>query len=543
MKERILRVLKELVAIDSISATSRENRAAEFVAAQLKAIPYFQKNPEQAGARRIPEDPFNRDIVYGLVRGQSGTTVILLSHYDVVEVEDFGRIRDYAFDMEKLPEQLAGMDIDPEARQDLESGEWLFGRGAADMKGGLVIHLDYLEEYSENPGAGSLLFLAVPDEESYSLGMRRAAELLVELRERYHLDYELLMDSEPCRREDGRQVLPIGTGGKCLPVILVQGKKAHAGAIFDGLNPVGVLGSIFAATELSMDFVDVQGDEATMPPSWTYFKDLKDTYDVSLPVWAAGYLNVLSFYTTPAQVLDRLKAISRRAFTDYFEKIETSFRQYQALRSRTGGREISREYQVLEFGELAASCREQRGHDFAAFSKTLYEDIRRRIQANELNYPQATIHVMRSFLEFSGITCPTAVLGFAPPFYPAMCSTGISGKEGRIDEYFEALQNYSQAEYGIGLQKEQYTVALSDCSYAAIDKVFDYRSFADNTPLWGDLYRIDFELIEKINVPCMILGPYSKDYHRMTERVEKADLTERIPALTRYAAEYVFKKI
>jgi arginine utilization protein RocB len=147
---------------------------------------------------------------------------------------------------------------------------------------------------------------------------------------------------------------------------------------------------------------------------------------------------------------------------------------------------------------------------------------------------------MREVLEFSGITAPAAILGFAPPYYPAMCSAGISGKQGRIMEYFEVIRQYSAAEYGIDITPEQYTVSLSDCSYAAIDRPFDYRSFADNAPLWGDLYHIDFDLIEKINVPCMILGPYSKDYHRMTERVHTEDLTNRVPALLRRIGAHIF---
>jgi arginine utilization protein RocB len=548
MKERILSLLKDLTAIDSISASTRENRAAVFLRRTLEAIPYFKLHPELTEARPIAGDPLGRDIVYGLVRGKgaaqsaaTGATLILMGHYDVVEVEDYGRIRDYAFDITALPAQMADMDIDEETRRDLESGEWIFGRGAADMKGGLVAGLDYLEEYSQNPGGGNLLFLAVPDEESYSLGMRRAVEILVELRERWGLEYELLVNMEPTHREGGRQLVPIGTGGKCLPVALVQGKKAHAGAVFDGLNPVAVLGNIFSATDLCLDFVDTQGDEATMPPSWTYFKDMKDTYDVSLPVWAAGYFNVLSFYTTPEEVLGRLKTIARQAFDDYLDKIQGALTKYQALRSREP-RTISREYQILDFGELMAYCRKLRGAEFETFYQNQYQEIKDRIQKNELNYPAATIQIMRGVLEFSGLTCPAAILGFAPPYYPAMCSTGIPGKEGRILEYFEVLRQFSTAQYGIDLQPVHYAVGLSDCSYAAIDKPFNYRQFADNAPLWGDLYHIDFDRIEKINVPCIILGPYSKDYHRMTERVFTEDLTVRIPAMLRHLGAFVFAR-
>ena len=68
-----------------------------------------------------------------------------------------------------------------EQKQDMESGEWIWAKGAADMKGGLAIHMVLMEEFSRQALAGelegSVLFMAVPDEESYSCGMRAASEL------------------------------------------------------------------------------------------------------------------------------------------------------------------------------------------------------------------------------------------------------------------------------------------------------------------------------------------------------------------------------
>ena len=57
----------------------------------------------------------------------------------------------------------------------MASGEWLFGRGVNDMKGGLSIGLAIMDwfgqkvlEYPET--TGNLLFAAVADEEAYSAG-------------------------------------------------------------------------------------------------------------------------------------------------------------------------------------------------------------------------------------------------------------------------------------------------------------------------------------------------------------------------------------
>jgi arginine utilization protein RocB len=62
-----------------------------------------------------------------------------------------------------------------EARNDLESGDYIFGRGTADMKGGGSIQLALFKRYSElEDFPGNILLIAVPDEENLSAGMLSA---------------------------------------------------------------------------------------------------------------------------------------------------------------------------------------------------------------------------------------------------------------------------------------------------------------------------------------------------------------------------------
>lgn len=74
-------------------------------------------------------------------------TVILTGHYDVVDTEEYGEFRKYAYDVEAWKNasgpELEGLleMLTPEARADFCSGEWLFGRGVNDMKGGLAVGL------------------------------------------------------------------------------------------------------------------------------------------------------------------------------------------------------------------------------------------------------------------------------------------------------------------------------------------------------------------------------------------------------------------
>ncbi len=353
MKEKIVHILKETVSINSFSATEKENKVPEYLYDYMKDMEYFAKNPNLFGNFEIENDYLDRKVAYGLVRGKSNKTVVLMNHYDVVGIDDYGSIKDYAFDIEKLPEKIKEISINSEALEDLNSGEWIFGRGAADMKGGLAIQLAYLEKYSEmKEKEGNILFISVPDEESYSAGMRGAVKLLNELKNKFNLEYSFLIDCEPNFKINGKHVVSLGTAGKCMPVILVQGQKSHICRCFDGLNPIGVLGEIFSRTELSLEFSDELDGEVTVPPTWNYFKDMKVEYDVSIPIRACGYFSVISFYTSPDEILEKLRKISSDSFKAYVDKMKKIYREYKCKNMYSSEREIDFKPIVLSFEEL-----------------------------------------------------------------------------------------------------------------------------------------------------------------------------------------------
>ncbi|HCX61639.1 M20/M25/M40 family metallo-hydrolase [Sedimentibacter sp.] len=542
IKEKILSILKETVSIDSFSATENENRVSEYLYDYMKSMKYFEDNPNLFGNFKIEDDYLGRRISYGMVRGKSNKTVVLMNHHDVVGIDDYGSIKDYAFDIERLPEKIKEININAEALEDLNSGEWIFGRGAADMKGGLAIQLAYLERYSETEKKeGNILFISVSDEESYSAGMRGAVKLLGRLKKEFNLEYSFLIDCEPNFKVNGKHVVSLGTAGKCMPVILAQGQKSHICRCFDGLNPIGVLGEIFSRTELSLEFSDELDGEITVPPTWNYFKDMKVEYDVSIPIRACGYFSVISFYTSPDEILEKLKRISNDSFKAYVNKMKMIYSEYKCRNMHCSEREIEFKPEVLSFEELMNIASEKDKEGFGRFYEKLYDEISEKIVKNEINYPQATIRIMDEVLNFTGISYPVIVLGFAPPYYPALNSRKISGKGHIIDECYNLIRDYSHDNFNYDLSYENYTVGLSDCSYCAVDRAFDYDSFSLNTPMWGKLYSIDFEGIEKLNIPSIIFGPWSKDYHQATERVNRESLTVIVPKLIDEIVNYIFK--
>ena len=47
----------------------------------------------------------------------------------------------------------------------------------------------------------------------------------------------------------------------------------------------------------------------------------------------------------------------------------------------------------------------------------------------------------------------------------------------------------------------------------------------------GDGYRVDFKEIGKLNIPAVLLGPWGKDIHRRTERVNRKSLLVELPEI------------
>lgn len=548
MEEKVYEYLNRLVSVPGISDTDEEKKTAEEIVKILGEQSYFQAHPELLGMVQIPGDARKRPLVYGMVRGNgnSGRTVIFTGHYDVVGVEDYGPLKPLAFSMEELKaafekeyrERLMCEAEEDDFWNDVASGEWIFGRGAADMKGGLAAGLFVLSEIGEQvlDGTcsmnGNLLFLSVPDEESYSAGMRGAAEFLRKLRDKEKLSYELFIDLEPMSRDENGQEVFLGSVGKCMPVVLVQGRTAHVSRCFDGLNAVGILGRMFEKTELSAEFAETFDGEVCMPPTWLNFRDLKQEYDVSVPARAAGYLSVLSFRSGPEKILEKLREYGEEAFLEYTGMMKEERQKLEAKLSgkHTSQTEKTSDFEVLSFAELTERCREKDSDGFEKFFGEEKIRMEQKIKNGETNYPQATVDLMTKVLDWSGITTPVMILGFAPPLYPAYHSDQMTGKEGIGSFLFRKLKKISE-QNGCHVKKMNYFTGISDLSYCGICGEMDFSGYASETPLWGDSYRVDFEEIEQLNIPSVLLGPWGKDIHRRTERVNKKSLLEELPEI------------
>jgi arginine utilization protein RocB len=167
----------------------------------------------------------------------------------------------------RIVERLTITNEDPRALDDLKSGRFLPGRGLLDMKSGLAAGLVVLEALaSQDKRVGNLLFVAVPDEEDSSIGMRFIAPLLPEIAKERGINLSLAINLDATGDEgDGNkgQIVALGTIGKTLLSAYVVGHETHACYPFDGLSASLIAAELVQLIECSPVFTD----GADPPPS------------------------------------------------------------------------------------------------------------------------------------------------------------------------------------------------------------------------------------------------------------------------------------
>lgn len=547
----IKQTMYDYVAIGSFTDTVHEREVEPFLEQLLASFPYFQKHPDHCGVYRIPDDHLGRGVVYAMVRGSGADTVCFVHHYDVVGVEDFKTLKDVAL----LPDELhAALEQNPEmlseeARSDLESGEFLFCKGGCDMKAGGAIQLTLLNEYGklalEGRFGGNVVLIAVPDEENLSAGMRGAATKLAELKRTHGLQYRLMINSEPHqRREKAIGVFSLGTVGKLMPFVYVRGSMSHVGKVFEGLNPVMILSEIERRTELNMDFTDtVDTDETSaecsMPPSWIYMKDSKEVYDVSMPLNAYGCISILNLTSGPGEVLKRLRGICEEAFEDVIRRANDAYHTF-LRRSKRTVTDLPWQPRVSSFAELLEQAVRAHGESFEALYEAKRKELLSDFRAAKRSIISCNYELVSFVFDHLDDVSPRVVCGLVPPYYPCVSNLEYEKTDETIRELYPFLRDYAKSTFDQDYVKEYFFSGICDLSYIDMQEPEAVRkSLEDSMPLFGAFYDIPLADIHAISMPGINIGPWGKDFHKLSERVLTEDVCNRTPRILDAAVKYM----
>ena len=540
-KQELEKLFYDLVAVKSDTGTVREQDAESFILNWLGELDYFKANPELFGKYQLHNDPLDRSIIWGLRKGRGPDTVILLHHHDVVDSFDYGVLKELAYRPEELIGQISQADINQDTKQDLDSGNWIFGRGTADMKAGAAIHMMLLKEYTQlDDFSGNLLLLSVPDEESLSQGAREGASLLRQLKDKHNLEYVMCIDGEPHERDDqGRAVFYEGSVGKTMVVVYVRGKKTHIGHIFQGINPSHILSEIVAQTDMNTVFSDVVEGEVSPPPSWSFMRDTKEQYDASIPESAGGYFSVLTLTQTPKDILENTKQLCEQAFDAVVKRINQHYTNFREIGDQPM-EVLPWQTNVLYFSQAFEQAQKDSGDDFIQAYDQAIIDIVQDISDGKTNIPDSNMRLISVTLDYIKDKSPKVVIAFSPPYYPHIANLDFKDLPDKAKNLGLQLTEYAKQHLDQDYVRKHYFMGISDLSYVALNDAESVVPYIEkNMPHWNRTYTIPFKDLEAIGVPIINIGPWGKDYHKFTERVYRDDVLEYTPKLTKFTIEYL----
>lgn len=226
--EGVIAFTQALVRIPSVNHLSEglgEGPAAALVRDQMRRFGWSPLLEEAA-----PDRP---NVIAVIDGGRPGRTLLFEGHTDVVTEGD-----------------RAAWTYDPFGAE-IEGGR-LYGRGAADMKGGLAAMLHAAAAVAEEPFAGRLVVAALADEEGMMLG----AKDFVARGHAAGVDAAIICEPE------GGEVCVAQKGAMRLEVVS-RGRMAHGAMPQQGVNPIPPLAE-FAASCATLE-ADLQAELGAHP--------------------------------------------------------------------------------------------------------------------------------------------------------------------------------------------------------------------------------------------------------------------------------------
>ncbi|QQY79963.1 arginine utilization protein RocB [Keratinibaculum paraultunense] len=535
--DEIKHITKELVKIPSIVKTSGEADCAKWIYEYYKKLTYFKENPSQLKIIQTIDDEIERYIVVTHVKGTKGNSnkaVILMGHLDTVGVEDFGSIKEYAFNPERLLEHLKEMNLEEEVMEDINSGEYMFGRGVLDMKSGLAGHMYLTKYFSEHPEElnGHLITLAACDEEDNSHGILTALKVFKEMQEE-GLEFIACINADystPYYKGDENRYVYFGTVGKLLPSFYVVGEEAHVGQVFSGLDPNLLVAELTRLMSYNPELCDISQGEVTVPPVSLKQSDFKEKYTVQTALTANSYYNFFTYSMTPKDVMNKMKQKGEEAFDNVIEYLNNSYRKF-CEKADYPYRDLSWEKRVYAWDEFYNELHTIHGDRFKLYIDSFAKELNR--ENPELDLREFSVKIVEEAWKWSVDKSPAIIIYFSSTYSARIEITGETKLERNlidsVNNSIEFVGKYSDKP----IVTKMFYPYISDLSFMSLsDTPEDILYLEKNMPAWGSKYFYNVEDVMAMNVPIVNIGSYGKDGHKMTERVHMKHTFEIVPNIT-----------
>lgn len=541
---RVEDLARRLVAIPSETGSPDEAAFADGVAEILREIPYFRDNPQDIRIRASHGDPAARNVV-AIVRGSGARAMLLAGHYDTASIANYHDLAPLACSPDALREALIadlrgrGDRNAQEARAlaDLESGDFLPGRGMLDMKSGLAAGIAALERFAARPDRrGSLVFCCTPDEERDSRGMRALRDWLPELMRECGLDpvgaINLDATSDQGDGADGRAVYA-GSVGKLMPFALVVGRSAHASYPFEGVSAQLVATEIARRMEMNADLADDGDGFVSPPPICLEARDLRDVYEVTTPerVWLA--FNWLYHAMPPETLFSRFR---EQVGAGCEAAMAAARAQAAAYAAKSGALlpPLPASARLLTYAELRAMAAREVGENFESLMAA------RQAELDRVDNPLTASRELSVWLvDRAKLQGPAVVTGFASLHYPATALDPRDPADRALREAVEATLGALAGDPARALVWRRRFEGVSDMSFFGRVARGASGIVAANTP---PLRLVDRPAATAFRCPMVNIGPWGREFHQRLERVHAPYAFDALPRIVADIADRMLSR-
>lgn len=538
--DEVKRLTQEMVAIPSINKEpGGETAVARYIYDFYMGLDYFKEHPERTKIFKTKNDFVDRHSTYAYVKGTKGNsnrTVILIGHLDTVGVDDFGTIREYAFKCEELPEKLKEtFKLSDEVLADIESEEYMFGRGALDMKSGVAGHMYLIKYFSEHPEEldGNVIAIAECDEEDNSKGIITALDELVELKKTEGFEYISCINADYSTNYspgDENRYIYYGSIGKLLPCFVAFGKEAHVGQAFSAMDPNLLIAEVTRKMSLNTELCDIAQGEVAIPPVSLKQTDTKGPYTVQTALTAFSYYNFFTHGWDPAQVLAKSKEMAVRAFDDVIDYLQGQYKRFCEL-SKVPYVPLPWKTRVYTWKEFNDYLTEIHGEPYVKAIKEFTEKLHK--DDPELDLRIFGLKVAEEAWKWCEDKSPAIIVFFGSVFSARIEMTGKTAKEKALLDAVESAVEKIRPEAQRQIKTRMFYPYISDSSFMAVcDDTLAVQALKDNMPQYGVKYTHDIDKIMEINVPVVNIGTFGRDGHMLTERVDMRQTFQNVPNIT-----------
>ena len=524
------RLTAKLVKIRSVCGNGTgESMMAEYIRLYFSRLSYFKKHPEHL---KTFDCGNNARSTIALIKGKSPKTIILMGHIDTVDTKDYGKAERYANDIKRLPEALRkSFDLPEEVLKDLDSGEYMFGRGTLDMKAGVAAGMLMIKYFACHPDEfdGSLLLLNECDEEGNSSGVLKALDVLKEIKEKEGLEYVACLNADYATSDDNVRKVYLGTVGKLLPCFVAIGKESHVGDPFAAFDPNLLLSLINKNMTLNMKLADTDGIKQTVPPISLKQTDDKDLYTVQTALSGISYYNFMTYTSSPKEVMDKCLKVAKDSFREAIELKESNHKEYckkNKIRYKRSGHKV-RVYSYDQWNKLLNKDVSYR-KEMDEYSRKLF------IEDPDIDMRDYSYRMITHSYSFYEKKEPVVIVFFGSMYY-----SSIETKDEKLISAVKKAVNEVNESSSYDIVTDAFYPYISDMSFMSVPfKDKDIENMFRNC-----LYPLyyPYKTIRDINVPVVNIGTYGKDGHTYVERLEKAYSFNELPELLFRTIKHYFE--